>query len=199
MSAPATTEFRLFIAVAVPEPVKDAIQAAQQRLLRAFPGRSVRWSRREQFHLTLRFLGNVPATRLEPLVQACQLACRPHPPLLLVAQGIGFFPNPRIPRVLWVGIHDSANQLSRVWNSVQSATQPFTSEAPEPEFTGHVTLGRINRIRREQAQDLAKAAGQFSETVFGEWTANRLELMRSELLPEGARHSVLAEIPLQGD
>ena len=133
---------------------------------------------------------------MEELVSACRLACQPHSPLLLVAGKIGFFPSPKLPRVLWVGIREREDRLSKLWKSVQAAVQPFTSEPLESDFTGHVTLGRMNRVRREQARHLAKAAARFNETVFGQWTADRLEVMRSELRPEGARHSILAEIAL---
>ena len=60
----------------------------------------VRWTTREQFHLTLRFLGNVEDQKLEPLTAALQIACRECGALQLRAEKIGFFPNPRSPRVV---------------------------------------------------------------------------------------------------
>lgn len=193
-----TQEIRLFIALAIPEAIKSAIETVQAQLRRTLPAKAARWTRREQFHLTLKFLGNVPLNRVDELIEACLLACRPHPPLRLTAQKIGFFPNARVPRVVWVGIRDPHECLGVVWKAVQSAAQPFTSEPPEPEFTGHVTLARVSRLRREETEHLAKAAGRLDNVPLGEWTAGQLELVRSELLPEGARHGLVAALPLAG-
>jgi RNA 2',3'-cyclic 3'-phosphodiesterase len=193
-----TQDFRLFIALTVPDAVKGTIQKAQEELRRVVPEKAARWTRREQFHLTLKFLGNVPASRVEELVELIRLVCEAFPPLRLRAARIGFFPDARFPRVVWVGMSDLQNRLAALCTAVQSATQPFTKEAPESEFTGHVTLARVKRLQREPAKDLARSAGRFENTMFGEWTVDQIELMRSELLMEGARHSLLAALPLLG-
>ena len=191
-------QFRLFVALSVPDEVKDQIEHAQTEMAGKLPHRAARWTRREQFHLTLRFLGNVPIDRLEDLVQAGRAACQRFRPLRLTARGVDFFPNPRIARVLWIGITDQQNQLADLWKAIQAATQPFCQTPSEPDFTGHVTLARLGRLSRSQADELANAAAEWDCVTFGTWTAQRVALMRSELLPEGARHSVLAEFPLEG-
>jgi len=140
----------------------------------------------------------VPVARVEELIAAARSACQPFVPLRLTAAAIGFFPTARFPRVVWVGVKDSDDLLAQLWSVLQSATQPFTQEQPDRDFTGHVTLARLNRLRREQVEALARAARKFEATVFGEWTAAQIEVMRSELSPQGARHSLLAALPLAG-
>ena len=196
--SPSPEALRLFISLSVPEAVKQSIEAAQTELRRVATDNAARWTRREQFHLTLRFLGNVPVNQLEELVEQSRLAARTFGPLHLTAQRLGFFPNAKLPRVVWAGISDRDNQLTELWRSIQSAVEPFTKEPPERQFKAHVTLGRINRLRRPEAVELAKTAAQFDNQSFGHWTASQLELMRSELSPTGARHSELAAIPLLG-
>jgi 2'-5' RNA ligase len=191
-----TQEFRLFIALTIPDAVKSTIENAQAKLRRVVPAKAARWARREQFHLTLRFLGNVPASRVEDLVGLTRPVFLSFASLRLRAARIGFFPNPRSPRVIWVGINDMEDRLGALWRSVQTATQPFSGEPQENAFTGHVTLARVTRLRREQAEELAGSAAQFDNTVFGEWTANEAALMRSELLPQGARHSLVTALAL---
>ena len=95
---------RLFIALTVPEDVKTEIEKAQAALRRALPEGRVRWTKREQLHLTLKFLGNVDAQRFEPLVDAMRGACQGFGALELRAEGIGFFPDLRLPRVVWAGV-----------------------------------------------------------------------------------------------
>jgi RNA 2',3'-cyclic 3'-phosphodiesterase len=191
-------QFRLFVSLALPEEVKDRVQQAQNELRRVLPGPNFRWSRREQFHLTLRFLGDVEATRVEALKEALQAACRELPPLQLRACGIGCFPDLRRPRVLWAGVSDAGGELLRLQQLVQAASDAFTSEKKEERFTGHVTLARLKDIRRAEVERLPEAVEGMRARDFGEWTTTSIELMRSELTPQGARHTVLAEIALAG-
>lgn len=194
----AAPHFRVFIAIPLPEHVKAEIECAQLELRHALPGGLVRWTRREQFHLTLRFLGNVGVSKVDPLILAVRNACAACSPLTLRSERIGFFPDSRFPRVMWVSIHDSRKQLPLLQRAIAGATQTFTREAPENEFTGHVTLGRIQRIKRPQAEQLATLAGRMAERCFGEWRVEHVDIMRSELSPAGARHTCLAAIPLSG-
>src|SRR5205809_984446 len=107
MSETSTPEtFRLFIAISVPDKVKDEIEKAQNELRRALPGGSVRWTKREQFHLTLKFLGNVEAPRVEELTESLRRGLEGFAALRLKAEQIGFFPDARRPRVVWAGVQD---------------------------------------------------------------------------------------------
>lgn len=189
-------QVRLFVAVTVPEGAKAKMAEAQAALRRVLPDRNVRWARREQFHLTLRFLGDVEAAQVEALDEALRNACRGFGALQLRAQGVGFFPNERYPRVVWVGVQDEAEQLPRLQQVVEAATDAFTTEKKEERFTGHLTLARIKGIRREEAEVLAQVATGMADRLFGQWTGYRVELMRSELLPQGARHTCLGSFAL---
>ena len=188
--------FRLFVAVAIPEVVKAKMEEAQAELRRAVPGHGVRWTRREQFHLTLKFLGDVDAARVEALGEAIRAACRGFGALHLRAERVGFFPDERCPRVVWTGVQDQAERLPRLQQAVDAATRDFTIEQKDERFTGHVTLARIKAIRRPETGALGKAAAGLAEEVFGQWTAGSIELMRSVLSPQGASHSSLATIAL---
>jgi 2'-5' RNA ligase len=188
--------YRLFVALAVPDEVKAKLEAVQADLRQVLPDRNVRWARREQFHLTLRFLGDVEAARVEALAEAIRAACEGFGALHLRAERIGCFPDRGYPRVAWVGVRDEAEQLPRLQQVVQAATEGFTSEAKEERFTGHLTLARIKGIKRPEAEALGKAAAGMADMLFGQWTAFQIELMRSELLSQGPRHSSLSSIAL---
>jgi RNA 2',3'-cyclic 3'-phosphodiesterase len=86
---------RLFVAIPIPEPVRDEIIRVQQELQPLVPRDVVRWTRPDQFHLTLRFLGDVAADGIEDLKKSVGAVCRNAEPLSLRAAGVGFFPNPR--------------------------------------------------------------------------------------------------------
>lgn len=187
---------RLFIAIAVPEPVKDAVQAAQEALRPAVPGGAIRWTKRDQFHLTLRFLGDVEILRVEALAETVRRLCTSFRPVTLCAERIGFFPEARFPRVVWAGVKDVGRELSALQGAIQSAAAGFTSEKPEGTFTGHLTLGRVRSLSRQQAETLAAAAHGMEDRCFGEWVAGEVHLIRSELTPDGARHTAVTAFQL---
>jgi 2'-5' RNA ligase len=187
---------RLFIAIAVPDLVKAQIKTTQDQFRMSLERGVVRWTKPDQYHLTLRFLGRMEAGLVEPLVDALRAVCRSAPSLQLRASGISFFPNARMPRVVWIGVQDSGQRLGAFQQAIQEATQRFTAEKAEERFIGHITLGRINHLSRNDMDALARTAGRFSETSFGEWRARELQLMRSELSSEGVHHKLLVAFPL---
>src|SRR5881628_1816488 len=103
-------KLRLFVAIAVPEEIKARLAALQRKWRERLGRSSVSWTRPEDFHLTLRFLGDVSSNRLEELTSALAAAAAPQAPLTLTVAGLGCFPNSRRPRVLWAGIRDEAGE-----------------------------------------------------------------------------------------
>lgn len=199
MPDPLTPEhFRLFVAVTLPEAVKGVILEVQREFRNSLLDADIRWTRPDQFHLTLRFLGNVDSSRVADLTNALLTACRGFPALNLHAEGIGCFPNARSPRVLWIGVDDTSQRLAPLQAAVQAATLDFTAEEPEKRFTGHLTLARIKRIRPKEARRVEELVGRNGGRFFGRWTANAVELIRSELSAQGARYTTLVDAGLGG-
>jgi 2'-5' RNA ligase len=195
---PDSTFHRLFVALVAPDEVKAAIAQAQKQLRSALPDGSVRWTRSEHFHLTIRFFGNVAVQRIDALRNKLQNICLDFLPMRVRAERIGFFPERGFPRVIWVAVLDEEQQLPRLHRAIQAGTMEFTSEPSEREFAGHITLGRAKTIRRSEAETLTSFATRLRQHSFGEWTANGVELLRSELMPDGAHHTILARIPFAG-
>lgn len=188
--------YRLFVAITVPDIVREAVLRVQRELQALAPSPLIRWAKPEQFHLTLRFLGDVPTDRIGALEKSLRAACAGVAPLHLRAQGVGFFPNARRPRVIWVGIHDREDSLSIFQKRVEVAVQPYTMEQREDRFAGHITLGRIKLHNRFNVRLLRNNFESIETRFFGEWTAGEIEIFRSELLPAGSRYASLAACPL---
>src|SRR6266404_5648033 len=174
MSAP--EHYRLFVAIRIPEQIKHAMAAAQSELRRALPERVVTWTKREQLHLTLKFLGNVDTQCMDALNEQLRAACQGFAPLTLRAERIGVFPDARLPRVVWVGLTDAEGQLPKVQSAVEAASQNFSVLEREKKFTGHVTLGRAKRLHRRDSQVLSGLLAEMADRFFGEWTACEIEL-----------------------
>ena len=155
----------------------------------------MRWTTREQFLVTLKFLGDVAEPQVEPLVAALERACREFSAVHLRVAKVGFFPNPRAPRVAWVGVEDAPPQLPRLHQAIEQAVREFPTEPAEERFAGHITVGRIKSIWKPEAEALGKAAATMADRCFGQWTATEAELIRSVLSSEGARYTTLATVP----
>ncbi len=196
MAAALTTEqFRLFIALPMPMPVKEelgrVLEGWRKRL-----GNEVRWTQPGQIHLTLKFLGNVPAGQVEELTESVRGASSSFAPFRVRAGRIGFFPDIRHPRVIWAWVHDDHGQLPRLQRAVDEATARFASHKEEQEFTGHLTIGRVKAMKPARVRLLAELARGMADRVFGDWTVDKVEIMRSELSPAGSSYSPVAEVKL---
>jgi RNA 2',3'-cyclic 3'-phosphodiesterase len=187
---------RLFVAIPVPEPVRMEMIRVQHELEPLAPRGAVRWSRSDQFHLTLKFLGGVMIERLAALQESVQTVCSACPVLALRAQGVGFFPNARSPRVIWAGVHDRNGQLEKLQKKIEDAVRPFSDEPGGTNFAGHLTLGRFKKFIRHEIEPLTARAQEMNDRLFGQWMAEAIEFIRSDLSPAGARHTLLARFCL---
>ena len=185
---------RLFVAIAIPERVRNEMTAVQRELKPLALG-DVRWTKAEQLHLTLKFLGNVPASSVEAVKESLAEACAATAPFHLQAEGIGFFPNERQPRVVWVGFEGGGNELAVLQMRVERRLAPFVEKPGEGKFLAHSTLGRFQKYRQYKSEKFLPRAIALRDHVFGEWRVGNVGLFRSELSPEGARHTEVAVFP----
>jgi 2'-5' RNA ligase len=190
--------WRIFLSLPLPTAVVDELQQLQRELSAGLREGSVNWTRPEQMHLTLRFFGDVPRVRVEEIEKAVMAVCTDVVPFPLWARQVGFFPNPRHPKIIWVGVDDAGNRLAPLRAAVNEAIRSITPVSDEEkDFRGHLTIGRIRRIDRRGIKSLAEAAERASCRRFGNWTADRIEIIRSELDPGGSRYTCLASIGLR--
>lgn len=183
---------RLFAAIDLPEEVRAALAHEQQALARLCrQNREIRWARAEGLHLTLKFLGEVPAERVPGVAGALgELGDFAKFPVEI--KGLGFFPDARKPRVLWAGVEASA-ALGELAGRVDTALERLDFAPAGGPFRPHLTLARFRRPRSEPA--LEAAAAQAKSLSFGRFEANEFFLFESRLLPSGAEYHKLAQFP----
>lgn len=192
----AVERFRLFVAIPVPAAIRSEMVRVQHELQPLAPRGVVRWTKPEQFHLTLRFLGDVSSDHVAGLQESLRTACSGVRVMHLRAQGVGFFPNTRSPRVIWTGITDGDNRLVDFQRKIEGAVQPFSAGPGGERFAGHVTLGRFKQAKQLDINVLTASAETMKDRKFGEWTVLEIEIIRSELLATGSRYTLLASIRL---
>jgi len=187
---------RLFAAIAVPDAMKAALREVQQRLKQGLAPASAAWTRPEAMHLTLRFLGDVDAARVPELARALRECLVGFGALDLVCEGLGRFPDRRLPRVVWARVRDDAGRLTRLHETIDLAVDDFAPTSAGARFVGHVTLARPKRLDPSGAARLDRFVEAAGAERFGAWRAGEVELLRSELTPTGGRYTTLARFAL---
>jgi len=183
---------RAFVAVNLDQDLKDALAKVQERLkaTRADVG----WVRPESLHLTLKFLGQVEESRLGAVAEAIAAAATGYGSFRLVLGGVGAFPQPRAARVVWIGVQQGAEALVTLQARVEAGLEALGFAREERPFAAHLTLGRVRGpARREQ---LAVALTSIPAEPLREMMLHRIDLMKSELGPGGARYTALQTFPL---
>lgn len=184
---------RLFVAVNLPEALRQELWAAGEAVRRGAP--PVRWVRPEGIHVTLKFLGDVPEERVEELRVALGRAAAGLRPFDLIVEGAGVFPGPARPRVFWAGIVPEP-QLELLQHAVEREIVPLGFPTEGRPFRPHLTLGRAEK--GGDAGGLRRAAERMAGMAFG--GAARVEtvdLMRSTLARGGASYAAVHRVPLE--
>lgn len=194
----AKAQVRVFVALDLPQHAKDLLDDTMLRLQENVPN-GVRWVRPDGIHLTLKFLGDVDAGMVEPLLNAMGRVgiLTQHTPFELELTRLGMFPNAREPRVLWAGVGGDLAALAGLQQSVDEAISALGFPPERRPFRPHLTLGRV----RDQvtAVDRGKIGAHLSQATLGEcssWTVRELHLIHSNLTPAGAIYSSLGAAAL---
>ena len=170
---------RLFVALDVPESVRNALSTLQSGV------EGARWRPIENFHLTLAFIGD---TDRHGFNDACTaLAGIEVPGFDLSLTGIGHF-GERKPRALWVGV-SPAPALLHLQSKIEIALRRSGFDLENRKFTPHVTLAYLKGTRRDVVQSYCAANGMFKA---GPFSVDKFHLYSSTLGGEGSHYRIEA-------
>lgn len=175
---------RAFVAVVPPPAVLDAVAGAVESL--DVPGARV--TRREQWHLTLQFLGN--RVELDPVAEA--LAALAVGPATVRLGDYGGFPRERRARVLWLGVVEGGPFLAQLCAAVGALLEPLGYPPEERDYHPHLTLARWKAPTDLRATVAALEAGPLGPA----WTVEEVVLFESTTKPTGAEHTEWARFRL---
>lgn len=182
---------RAFVAVDLePRTVQKIMEAIVQFRPR-IPG--IRWLSPNNFHLTLKFLGDIDEAKVAPIAAALERELCPFSCFTIHAKGLGVFPDLRRPRILWVGL--VSEELKALALRVEKTLLPFGFAAERRAFTPHLTVGRWRQFDgspKELGDEIEKWRGY----DFGPSIVDQVILFQSTLRPEGAVYRPLKTVGL---
>ena len=183
---------RLFFSVPVADEARSSAAAALRAMKRAAGDAPLSWTKDEQLHFTLAFLGEQQEESL-PRLREAAAACGAQRAFDLSLSGAGAFPNPRRPRVLWLGAEEGARELEGLAARLQDGLRSAGFALEERPFRAHLTVARVKPGGERGA---ARALGAAPQGEIARMRVDRLCLMHSKLSPRGAQHALVHEIRL---
>jgi 2'-5' RNA ligase len=190
---------RAFIAINLSQEILERIEQVSLELRSRLEGVPIRWVPADNIHLTLKFLGNVSTANLEMLKEILGKVVTNHRECDISVGGIGAFPKPHNPRVIWVGM-EVPQELVALQHNIEIETARLGYSREHRPFSAHLTFGRVSR--NASAQDVHAIADVLESYKVGFLGATRLKtvyLYRSDLKPDGAVYTPIYSASLGED
>jgi 2'-5' RNA ligase len=186
--------FRGFIGLPLPDGPRKIVARTLDKLeqFAAARGMKVRWTRPEQLHITLKFLGDVPRDSAEGFARLVRHAAAGHSAVDTAIDGLGAFGPPRRARIVFAKVGEAEEKIASIAAALEEGAAAVGIERERRPFHAHVTLGRLKRPANVSAMfaliPLDRVPVRF----------DRIRLYESTLGEEGSRYKVLEESMLDG-
>jgi 2'-5' RNA ligase len=201
--------WRVFCAIELPEGVRLRISQHIARLKEAAPEAQASWSRADNIHLTLKFLGDIPQASVRNLSEAASRAVAAVGPFTIRLEQTGVFPPYGSPRVLWIGVNDCEGRLVELQERLEAEGEKFGFPGESRTFHPHITLARLRKPqpgserghpawggRHARALASAHKAMDFESA---EIVVSELLVIRSELSSAGSQYTTISRHPLHAE
>ena len=188
---------RTFIAVDIPPTTLQSIQQKVEPLQKAIGNSTIRWVPIRNFHLTLKFLGDISPDNVDALTRILHTEADSCQRFDLHVGGLGSFPNSKRPRVLFIGIQAPAG-LEALQRGIESAAAKLGYKSESRAFSPHLTIGRVrDSATSADQQRIHKAMEEVKIDSLGTARVDSVHLYKSELKPTGSVYTKLFSAPLQ--
>jgi 2'-5' RNA ligase len=185
--------WRVFCAIDLPHELRERLMAHLNQVRNAVPDARASWSRTDNIHLTLKFLGEISPGKVEKLSEAASRSAKEFTPFQIVVEQTGAFPKQGQPRVLWIGINDLTGELGKLHARLEDESTKAGFARDDRHFHPHLTLARLRQPRHARTLVAAHKELEFHPA---EIVVSELLVIRSELSSEGSRYTVISRHPL---
>ena len=183
---------RTFVAIEIPEPLRQSLDLSVEALRSGLREDWVRWVRPGSMHLTLKFLGEIEQQQVSPIQEILDEVAKGFSNFDLEIKGFGCFPNRNRPRVLWVGLEPPGAVLLPLQAELARQLENIGFEGERRDYHPHLTIGRVRKnLSGAEAQGLAIWAQEAQIRTVGQFEVESIRLIRSVLKPSGAEYSQL--------
>ena len=187
---------RAFIAINLSQEILEGIELMSLELRSRLEDVPIRWVPADNIHLTLKFLGNVSTTNLEMLKEIMGNVVSNHHECDISVGGIGAFPKPHNPRVIWVGM-EVPQELISLQRNIEIETARLGYSREHRPFSAHLTFGRVSRNASSQdVHAIAEILDSYKVGFLGATRITSVYLYRSDLKPDGAVYTPIYTAPL---
>jgi len=189
-------KIRSFISLPISDQVRDILRKTINEIDGVIQDK-IRWVRPEGIHLTLKFMGDINTDKIDALLLLLPEVATEVTPFELTLSELGCFPNNRRPRVLWAGVKGDLSTLQNLHLAVDNVVEKVGLPRERRGFSPHLTLGRVRRnISEREVDQIGQIIGLTSLPNTPSWTNQTVDLMRTELDPEGSRHYLVGSFPM---
>ena len=186
--------WRVFCAIEIPSLTRQRVLHHITKLRASVPDVRASWSREISIHLTLKFFGEIPEALVNNLGAAISRSVSGVVSFPILIADSGVFPQPRDPRVLWIGVTDLKGQLTNLHERLETEFEKEGFPRDTRPFHPHLTLARLRNQRG--ARDIARVHEELSFPP-EEITVTELLLIRSELSSKGSKYTTISKHPLK--
>jgi RNA 2',3'-cyclic 3'-phosphodiesterase len=184
---------RCFVAIELTAELRNVVARLQAAVREAAGSVDVRWTDRDGWHLTVKFLGQVRDDAVPAVSEALARVAAGSAPMSLATGALGAFPSPRRARVVWLGLSAGADDVARLAAATDAALAPLGFAPEARPYHAHVTLGRVRAPTG--LHRLARALDEVSPGAPASWTAEAVVLFQSHTRPTGAVYTPVARLP----
>lgn len=184
----AENSIRGFIAIEISDDIRKGLGELIEKLRNSQD--RVNWLNPHNIHLTLKFLGYIPENDIRNIESAISETAKNLTAFNVIVKGTGVFPGENSPRVVWAGVYDGGESLTKM--SIDLENRLFSMGFPKEErsFTPHITLGRVKYIK--DINNFILRLHKYKEDLFGEMTVDSISLIKSVLTQKGPVYERLA-------
>ena len=188
---------RLFFAVNLPPHVLDHVVEVRDAVRAALGEDGIRWLQADQFHYTLKFLGELPPRRAHGAAEAVQQLAKDVRPFSLTLGGVGAFPNPQRASVVWLGAAEGAEPLVALAERLDRTLAGRGFRRERQPLKPHLTIARIKGYAGETS--VARRLPELEINRIATFTVESIALMQSVLSPAGSTYSLVETFPLSAE
>lgn len=185
---------RAFFCVPIEQRPKEAMGTTAEAL-RGRTKMRASWVHPDNYHLTVRFLGEIDPMQTVDLERICRQALCDLRPFEIALEQVGAFPSVDRPRVLWIG-GETPNAYGELVNAVNRDLEMLGFQPDRKRPVAHVTIARI---KGRPDPELGRVMGEMNPLPPLATRVDRVTLMESRLTPRGAEYTPLFEVLLEDD